>query len=457
MQLPFHSYRLRSKKSAQTRLLNCFASQQPEEGRAPAMIQGMAGIDTFVEIAKTPQRAAINYAGSLYSVAGSSFIRIDQFGVKTTIGDVFGTGRVDIAKIVGQVAILVEPNLWVYDGGTLTQVTDPDFTQRGAKRMATLDSYGAFIEPGTGRWFICDLGDFTVYDPLNFASAEASPDDLLSIESNSNQFVLFGEDSIELWDNVGGSGFPFERNINGVIECGLASQEGTTTADNTVYWIDQNRIARRLEGNVARRISTDGTEQKWQEYATINDARVFSYVYDGHTFVVYTFPSAGATWGYDINTQEWHERASYGYGYWRAKWIVKAYEKTFVGDTETGNIGELNFRSYSEWGQPLLREGTTGAMVDGGRWVQHDSLKLTLDVGNAPPLGQGSVPEIMLDVSDDGGVTFRARSNRPMGEMGHYKTQIEWLRNGRSRERVYRFRVSDPLPFIVIDGQMKVR
>jgi hypothetical protein len=457
MDLPFHSYRLRSKKAAQTRLLNCFASTQPPEGRSPTLIQGMAGTIPFASMAKSPQRAAIQFNDSLCAVSGTGFYSINAAGTATQIGTVNGTGNVDIAKNTGQVAVLIEPDLWVYDGATLTQVTDSDFTSRGAKRMAVMDNYGGFIEPGSGRWFICDLNDFTVYDSLDFATAEANPDNLVGIESNSSQFILFGAESGEMWDNIGGSGFPFQRNANGYFETGCGAPHSTCTVDNTVYWIDQDRLARRLEGNIARRISHDGVEQAWQDYSTIADARAFSYVFDGHTFVVFTFPSAGATWVYDINIQEWHERKSYGYDHWRAAWAVKAFDKMLIGDTQSGNIAELRADAYTEWGNVLLREGTSGAITNKGRWMNHDRLELDLDVGNVPLMGQGSAPEIMLDISDDGGVTFRSKSNRSLGATGKYAKRVHWDRMGRSRERVYRFRVTDPVPFVVPASRLDVR
>jgi hypothetical protein len=457
MDLPFHSYRLRSKKAAQTRLLNCFTSVQPPEGRSPTLIQGIAGINSLATVASSPQRAAIQFHGYLYSVSGASFVRVASNGTVTNIGSISGGGPVDIAKNVNQIAILVDSNLWVYDGSTLSKITDADFTSRGAKRMAVMDNYGAFIEPNSGRWFICDLADFTVYDALDFATAEGNPDDLLSIESNNRQFILFGSESIEMWDNTGAAGFPFERNPNGYVECGTGAAEATCSADNTVYWIDQDRLARRLEGNVARRISQEGVEQRWQDYSTISDAFAFSYVFDGHTFVVFTFPTAGATWVYDINTQEWHERKSHGYDHWRARWVVKCYNRMFVGDTQSGDIGEISATTYTEWGVPLVREATSGTITDGGRWISHDRLELELDVGNVPLVGQGSAPEIMLDVSDDAGVTFRARSNRSLGATGRYKHRIHWDRGGRSRERVYRYRVSDPVPFVVTSSRLDIR
>lgn len=421
------------------------------------MIEGIAGIKPFATITSGPQRAAISFQSTLYTVTGSSFIRVDGAGATTSIGTVPALGSVDIAKNTTQIAVLVEPDLYVYDGSTLTKVVDDNFVARGAKRMAVMDNFGAFIEPRSGRWFICDLADFTVYDSLDFATAEGNPDNLLSIESNNRQFILFGEDSLELWDNTGGSGFPFERNPNGYVECGCGAPYATTSADHTVYWLDNDRIARRLEGNVAKRISHEGVEQRWQDYSTIADAKAFSYVADGHTFVVFHFPTAGATWVYDINVQEWHERESYGYDHWRAEWVLKCYDKTLVGDTQSGNIGEIDGRTYTEWGGILSREATSGVISERGRWIHHDRLELQMDVGNAPLSGQGSAPEVMLEVSNDGGMNFHSRSNRSLGETGNYDATVEWIRNGRSKERVYRVRVTDPVPFVITGSDMELR
>lgn len=438
-------------------MLNCYAVQAPPEGRSPHMIQGMAGIRPFSTITPSPQRAGIQFNGSLYSVAGGAFYSVNSAGTATSIGTGLPAGTVDIAKNVSQIAILIEPDLWVYESGVLTQVTDTDYTSRGAKKMAVLDNYGGFIEPNSGRFFICDLTDFTVYDSLDFATAEAQPDNLVSIESNQRQFVLFGEESGELWDNVGGSGFPFVRVTNGYFESGCIGKDATCGADNTVFWLDQDRIFRRLNGITPTRISHDGVEQQWQDYATVSDVTVFPYVHDGHTFIVVRFPTQGATWVYDINTQEWHERESYGYDHWRAAWVVKCYGKTLVGDTQSGNIGEIHSRTYSEWGGILNREATSAVTYAENKWAFFDRLELDMEVGQGLEVGQGSDPQVMLDVSNNGGIDFRALPNRSLGTTGQYTKTIHWDGMGRSKERVHRFRVTDPVPFIINAARLDVR
>lgn len=439
------------------RLLNCYAIQAPPEGRSPVSVQGMAGIRSFATIATSPQRAAIKHGGTLYSVAGGTFYSVDSSGIETSIGAVTASGSVDIARNTDQIAILIEPDLWVYEGGTLTQVTDTDFTSRGAKKMAILDNFGGFVEPDSGRFFICDLNDFTVYDALDFATAEALPDDLVSIEANQRQFVLFGEESGELWELIGGSGFPFARATNGYFESGCIGKDATCGADNTVYWLDQDKIARRLGGITPQRISNDGVEQQWQDYETADDCIVSSYVFDGHTFVRYRFPTAEADWVFDINTNEWHERQSYGYDHWRSAWVVKCYGKTLVGDTQTGNIGEIHARTYSEWGDILYREATFACTYAENDWAFFDRLELDMEVGHGLESGQGANPVVMLDISDNGGIDFRALPNRSLGTTGQYRKTIHWDGMGRSRERVPRVRVTDPVPFVINAARQDVR
>lgn len=451
--LPFHSYRLRSKKASQTRLLNCYAQQTPPEGRGPVFIQGSPGIRPFAEINLGPQRAGIEFQGYLYCVAGNGFYKVDSLGNATLIDNVAGGARVELARNPTQIAILIAPTLFIYnDSGSFIPVSDPDFI--GASRMAVLDGYGGFVEPDSGRFFISAANDFSDFDALQFATAEGLPDNLVSIEANNREFVLFGSQSIELWGNTGAAGFPFERLANGYIENGCGAAYSTCNADNTVYYIDQDRIGRRLEGNVPKRITTEGVEQQWQEYSTISDAYACSYVHDGHWFVVWTFPTAGATWVFDINTGEWHERESYGEDHWRAQWVVKCFDKTLVGDTQSGDIGELHSTTYDEWEQVLLREATSGVVYADKDYVWHDRLELDLDVGHGTLIGQGSDPEIMLDISNDGGVTFRAMPNRLLGSLGQYRKLVHWDRLGRSQERVYRIRVSDPVPFTITAARL---
>ena len=70
--------------------------------------------------------------------------------------------------------------------------------------------------------------------------------------------------------------------------------------------------------------------------------------------------------------------------------------------------------------------------------------------------GQGSDPKVMLEKSDDGGLTWDALPDRPWGKRGQTERRAVWYSLGSARERVYRASVSDPVPVRVVDTLVEV-
>lgn len=72
---------------------------------------------------------------------------------------------------------------------------------------------------------------------------------------------------------------------------------------------------------------------------------------------------------------------------------------------------------------------------------------LDIDMGLGLITGQGSDPEVMMRYSDDGLNTWSSERTRSFGKIGKYgQRKPVWRRNGNSRERVYEFAISDPVP-----------
>ena len=61
-------------------------------------------------------------------------------------------------------------------------------------------------------------------------------------------------------------------------------------------------------------------------------------------------------------------------------------------------------------------------------------------------MGRGSDPQVMMSYSDDGGVTFSNEKWRSFGKIGEYFKRVIWRRLGVARERIYKFRITDPVP-----------
>jgi len=76
---------------------------------------------------------------------------------------------------------------------------------------------------------------------------------------------------------------------------------------------------------------------------------------------------------------------------------------------------------------------------------------LELQPGVGAASGTGTDPVASLQISRDGGFTFGPEKFARIGSIGQYLTRARWLRNGRARDFIWKFRVSDPV-YPVIAG-----
>lgn len=168
-----------------------------------------------------------------------------------------------------------------------------------------------------------------------------------------------------------------------------------------------------------------------------------AWIENGHSMYGLTY--AEGTFIYDISTQLWHERQSYLQKNWRAAFVIRGDNITLVGDSQSNRLGILSAETFTEWDQPLISSVTAPAIAQGNDPIWHSSLELVFDNGVGLTSGQGSNPEVMLDWSDDGGRTFGVELRRPLGRAGDFQRAARWNRLGASRDRVYRYKISDPV------------
>lgn len=452
--LPIASTRLRSRPSSTARLLNCYAEELPQNAKSSVLLTRSPGVASWTTVGNGPIHAMFATMGSLFVVSGTKVYKVNSNGNATELGDIGSAGNIDMDSNGSVLVIVNQPNAYYWDGATFAQITDSDFTSRGAGDVEFVDNWLLFREPNSGRFFGADPGSATSFDALNFATAEGFPDDLVGLKVDHREIVLFGAETIELWANTGVSGFPFERVTNGLLEIGCLNGRTVVKQDNTVMWLADDYTVRRLNGTTPLRISTHAVEQAIVN-ATIAAGRAYAYSQDGHLFYVLTFPEG--THVYDATTQEWHERQTYGEDYWVPHCHAQAYGREFVGDATSNKVGYLDPTTYTEWGNTMRMEWTYEPVYAEQRLAFHDRLEVVLETGVGLPTGQGSDPEMMLDYSDDGGQTWTALPNKSIGAIGRYDTRVVWTRLGSARQRVYRAAVSDPIPVNVTDTQLESR
>lgn len=405
-------------------------------------------------------------SGNLIVVQGNKVYRVTPAWVASEVGTLLtSTGPVSIADN-GQNAVLVDgANGYVLSlsGNTLSRITSDAFY--GADRVQYLDNYFIFNRPDTQTFYITGLGT-TDLDALDFASAEGAPDLLVSLHVDHRELWLFGETSIEVFFNTGNADFPFERTGNAFIQHGCAAAQSIASMDNTIYWLGRDERGSgtiwRADGYTPVRTSTSALEFAIQGYETISDAIAYTYQQEGHAFYVLHFPTANATWVYDALTQLWHERA------WRNpldgslnRHRSNAYAffggEHVVGDWENGKLYALDLAYYSDNGDPMPAIRATGHLFNTDyHWMLWHSLQIDMESGVGLVSGQGSDPQVALDWSNDGGHTWSNPLTRSMGRIGEYKKRVRWLRLGRSRDRVYRLTITDPVKRVIIGAAADV-
>jgi hypothetical protein len=89
--------------------------------------------------------------------------------------------------------------------------------------------------------------------------------------------------------------------------------------------------------------------------------------------------------------------------------------------------------------------------------VVYDAFTIDLETGVGLTMGQGRSPEVILQWSDDAGHTWSNEHRVDVGAIGEYDHRAVWRRLGRSRARVFRVVVSDPVKWAFVDAYLGVR
>jgi hypothetical protein len=469
------SYVARSINAADNRLVNLFAEIVPDGGKTAAFFNRAPGLKFQQTIGTGPIRAlwAHQTNGSdFYVVSGTEFYKVTGLtATPTKLGDVTGTGPVSIADNGTQIFLACNPDGFIYNEVTnvFAKITDPDFT--GAVTVAYLDGYFVYNEPNSQKVWVTQLLDGTSVDPLDFASAEGSPDGLVAINVDHREAWLFGTDSVEVWYDAGLADFPLTRIQGAFNELGCVAAFSVAKLDNGLFWLGTDArgqgIVYRNNGYTGIRVSTHAIEYAIAQYGNISDAVAYTYQQEGHSFYVLTFPSGNATWVYDVSTQAWHERAGWNtaegeFTRHRSNCQCNFGGNTVVGDYENGNIYTLDLNVYADNGgiQKWLRSWR--ALPTGTntlrRTAQH-SLQLDCEAGTGLNTGQGSDPEIMLRWSDDGGHTWSNEHLSKMGKIGQYYRRVFWRRLGMTmqlRDRVYEVSQTDPVKAVIVGAELLI-
>jgi hypothetical protein len=276
---------------------------------------------------------------------------------------------------------------------------------------------------------------------LSYTRADANPDAVVRVAALQRDAVIFGEVSTEFHRNTGSSSvFPFDRVT--AIDIGCLAANSVTTVEQTLAWVAHDRTVRMLNGYTAVQISTPAVCRAIETVSTPSTIRGTSWVSNGHTF--YSITSSDWTWDYDTSTKLWHERASYGQSNWKISCVEEFDGKLIAGDATKPILYHMSPDFADEAGSPLVMSLTLPPVHAFPKLLTLNALYIDCQqgVGTGQGDSQDIDPELMLEVSRDGGATFTAQRMIKLGQQGQSAIRTKTYRLGQADEDGYVFRLS---------------
>lgn len=413
------------------------------------------GLLTFVNFGSTPIRGMYEMGSFIYVVHRNTLYTVAADGTTVSRGTLNSySGRVSFADNGTQIMLVDGTDGYIWTPGTTTfaEITDADFP--GADVVAFLNGRFIVNNPGTGQFFISAAYDGMSWDALEFATAESDPDNIVSLIVEGGQLVLFGEKTTEFWGDSGAADFPFARIGSAAIEWGLAARWSLTKFMDSLIFLRKNRLGGVQvcvqSGSSAVAVSNPEMDYVFSTYDTVSDASGFAYMVSGHPFYQINFPSEGKSWLYDGQSKAWSELESDG-GRHRAEIQQQFQNQSYVSDYTTGKLYKLLEGTFTDDGSTIVREFTSRHQANGNLRTLSE-LWLEMEAGVGLQLGQGSNPQIMMQISRDGGHTWGSEVWREFGAVGNYKARAKWNKLGQARDWVFKFKVTDPVKTVFVSA-----
>lgn len=358
-------------------------------------------------------------------------------------------------------------NAYIFDVNTdaFSQISDTDF-DGPVSSVCFSDGYFVFTKQNSNKWFVSDLRDGLVYNALDFASAESDPDSLVAGAPLRGIVFMFGSQTFEQNQNIGGAGFPYQRINSGTYNKGCDAPKSIAEVNNMLVWIGSGENEQPAiwasEGGPPQKISTASIDNIIYSggIEPIREAFVVKWAERGHSFVSFTVPDV-CTVVYDFASNTWHRRESIDRdgndAPWRVTSMVSAFSTLIVGDSYTGKIGDYSKSYFYEYDQEIHGYFDSPTVDNGGKPFSVNQVQLLMQSGFVPQNGQGSNPIMRMAVSKNGGITYSPEISRNMGQIGDYEYPITWPCLGRfSRSMNLRFSISEPISRVIVKAEIEI-
>jgi hypothetical protein len=397
---------------------------------------------------------------------GTKLVTVASNGTVAVLGDVGGPvdTLVTLDYSFDLLAIVSGTRLYYWNPltSTLTQVTDPDLGI--VLDVVWVDGY--FMTTDGTSLIVTELTDPTQVNPLKYGSSEVDPDPVVALLKLRNEVYALNRNTIEVFDNVGGEFFPFQRIDGAQIQKGVVGTFASCVFIENIAFLGSGRneapsIYVGANAQVTK-ISTQEIDEILLGYTEAqlalvklearNDrAHQHLYIHLPDRTIVF---DANATKALGQNVWFTLTTSIVGFSQYRARNLVWAYDKWLVGDPQSNNIGYLVDTIGTHWGETVRWEFGTLIVYNEGRGALFNQLELVTLTGS---VALGTNPMITTSYSVDG-ITWSQPKAIRVGTTGDRKKRITWFQQGHMRNwRIQRFNGDSDahLSFVRLEAQLE--
>lgn len=416
-----------------------------ESGISDGYLRPADGVLNFATTTPGIDRGGINWNGVLYRVMGTKLVSVDPVGAVTVLGDVGGAGQVKLDYSFDRLSIASDGKLWYWDGSALTQVTDPD--------LGTVDDQlfvdGYFMTTDGEFLIVTDLNDPYSVNPVKYGSSEADPDPVKGLKELRDEVYALNRYSIELFNNIGGDFFPFQRVDSAMIPRGSIGRDTSCLFAGTIAFMGSGRNEAPSVYLVAPgdsiKIATREIEQILQNYSEeqLSQCVVEARADKAHQHLLIHLPDQ--TLVYDaaasasLRQPVWFTLTSTvsGLGIYRARNFVWCYDKWLVGDPTKAQLGTMTNTVSTHYGEATGWDFGTMIMYAGGNGAILHELELVCLPGR---VALGDDPVVWTSYSVDGEKWSQERP-KSCGKQGLTQKRLAWRQMGKLLNyRIQKFR-----------------
>jgi hypothetical protein len=393
-------------------------------------------------------RGGINWNGVCYRVMGTKLVTVSSNGAVTTLGDVGGPVNtlVTLDYSFDRLAIASGGRLYYWNSVSgLVQVTDPDLGV--VLDVVWVDGY--FMTTDGTSLIVTELSDPTQVNPLKYGSSEVDPDPVVALLKLRNEVYALNLNTIEVFDNVGGEFFPFQRVDGAQIQKGvLGTFACCVYLDNIAFlgsgrneapaiYIGANAQSQKISTQEIDMILLDYTEDQLSKVkleARNDKSHNHLYVHLPDKTLVFD-----ASASKELGENVWFTLTTsvVGFNQYRARNLVWAYDKWLIGDPQSNSVGYMVQDIGSHYGQQVRWEFGTTIVYNEGNGAIFNELELVSLTGS---VALGKDPKISTSYSIDGKSWSQDRSIS-VGTTGNTRKRIVWFQQGHMRNwRIQRFR-----------------